>query len=140
MTAKLTSYINFNGNAKEAAEFYKTIFGGELHMDTFEKYADSMPVEEADRGKVMHAYLKGEAGVELMMSDTPSSMKYEDGARVSLALSGDDDAILRGYWKKLGEGGTVAVPLATSPWGDTFGMVTDKFGVGWMVDISAARP
>lgn len=139
MTVKLNSYIGFKDNAKEAMEFYKTVFGGEVYMDTFEKYADSMPMDEAEKNKVMHAYLKGDNGVELMSADTPSSMEYREGSQVSLALSGDDEAVLRGYWDKLSQGGTVTMPLEKAPWGDTFGMLTDKFGVNWMIDIGPVQ-
>jgi len=139
MTAKLNSYINFNGNAKEAAEFYKTVFGGEVFMDTFGKYSDSMPVDEADKDKVMHAFLKGENGIELMMSDAPTGMSHDSGSQITLALNGDDETTLRGYWDKLAEGGAVTVPMDKSPWGDMFGMVTDKFGINWMVDIGPVQ-
>ena len=87
----------------------------------------------------MHAYLKGDNGIELMASDTPSSIEYQDGARITLTLNGDDDALLRGYWDKLADGGTVTMPLDKAPWGDVFGMVTDKFGVCQMVDIGPVQ-
>lgn len=136
MTVKLNSYISFNGNAKEAMEFYKSIFGGEIFSDTFESFASSeMPVADEDKQKIMHAYLKGDNGIELMGADTPTGMTYNEGARITLTLNGDDDAALRGYWDKLAEGGTITVPLEKAPWGDVFGMLTDKFGVNWMVDI-----
>lgn len=140
MTAKLNSYISFNGNAREAIEFYKSIFGGEVFMDTFGSFADKMPLnDEADKDKVMHAYLKGNNGIELMMSDTPTGMEFHKGAQISLTLNGDDETLLRDYWDKLGEGGVVTMPLDKAPWGDTFGMVTDKFGINWMVDIGPVQ-
>jgi PhnB protein len=139
MTVKLNSYINFNGNAKEAIEFYKSVFGGEVYLDTFEKFADSMPVDPADKDKVMHAYLKGDNSIELMVSDTPTGMEYHEGARITLTLNGDDDEVLRGYWDKLSKDGTVTLPLEKAPWGDTFGMLVDKFGVNWMVDIGPVQ-
>lgn len=139
MAVKLNSYISFNGNAKEAAEFYKLVFGGELMLDTFEKFQDSMPVEEADKDKVMHAQLKGDHGIELMLADTPSGMDYQEGSRITLALSGDDETTLRGYWDKLSTDGTITMPLDKAPWGDTFGMLIDKFGVNWMVDIGPVQ-
>lgn len=136
MTVKLNSYISFNGNAREAMDFYKSVFGGEVHSDTFASFAsDEMPVAEADNDKLMHAFLKGDNGIEIMASDTPSTMEFQSGAQISLTVNGDDEALLRGYWDKLIEGGTVTVPLEKSPWGDIFGMLTDKFGINWMVDI-----
>lgn len=136
MTVKLNSYISFNGDAKEAIAFYQTVFGGQVYSDTFGSFASpEMPVEAADNDKIMHAYLQGSNGVELMLADTPTGMPYETGSRIALTLNGDDETTLREYWEKLAEGGNITVPLAKSPWGDIFGMVTDKFGVSWMVDI-----
>lgn len=139
MTVRLNSYINFNGNAREAIEFYKSIFGGKVYMDTFESFGDSMPVDEADKQKIMHAYLKGDNGVELMASDAPSGMSIDSGSQISLTLNGDDEATLRGYWDKLTQEGTITVPLEKAPWGDTFGIVTDKFGINWMIDIGPVQ-
>lgn len=139
MTVKLNSYISFNGNTKEAVEFYKSIFGGEVFMDTYDSFADKMPVKEADKGKIMHAYLKGDYGIELMLSDNPSSTPFQSGAQISLTLNGDDEEKLRGYWEKLSEGGQVAMPLDKAPWGDTFGMLADKFGINWMIDIGPVQ-
>lgn len=139
MGVRLHSYISFNGTAREALDFYQSVFGGEVYADTYEKYVSTdMPVGQDDMDKIMHGFLKGENGIELMASDTPSNMSFEDGTRITLSLSGDDEELLKGYWNKLGEGGVISVPMATSPWGDTFGMLADKFGVGWMVDIRPA--
>ena len=139
MATKINTYISFNGNAREAAEFYKGVFGGELFMDTMGKYASSMPVDDADKDKIMHFFLKGANGVELMGADTPKGMPYDGGSRLTIALNGDDETALRGYWEKLIEGGNITMPLAKAPWGDTFGMLTDKFGVHWMVDIGLVQ-
>lgn len=140
MTVKLHSYISFNGNAREAMEFYKSVFGGEVYSDTFASYAsDDVPVTEDDMGKIMHAYLKGDNGIELMAADTPTGMTYSEGARLSLTLNGDDEAQLRAYWDKLSDGATINAPLEKAPWGDTFGMLTDKYGVNWMIDITPAQ-
>jgi PhnB protein len=83
----------------------------------------------------MHSQLKTDAGFTLMASDTPASMEYTPGSAISVSLSGDDDAELRGYWDGLAEGGRIALPLEMAPWGDSFGMVQDRFGVNWMVNI-----
>jgi PhnB protein len=73
-----------------------------------------------------------------MGADTPSTMEFSPGTNYSVSLSGDDDAELRGYWEKLVDGGTILEPLVQAPWGDSFGMCTDKFGVKWLVNISGA--
>jgi PhnB protein len=139
MTVKLNSYIACKDNAKELLEFYQSIFGGEVYMDTFGSFSDKMPVDDADKDKVMHAHLKGDNGIELMFSDTPSSMNYQEGSRITLTLNGDDETNLRKYWDKLSEGGTITMPLDKAPWGDTFGMLVDKFGINWMVDIGPVQ-
>ena len=86
----------------------------------------------------MHAMLVTENDFVIMGADTPSSMEYAPGARISMSLSGDDEAQLRGYWDKLLAGGTEAMPLEKAPWGDTFGMLRDKYGIDWLVNISPA--
>ena len=140
MTVKLNSYISFQDNAREAIEFYKSVFGGEVYMDTFGSMQDSgIPVDEGDKEKIMHAYLKGENGVAVMAADTPKGMEFQTGSRLSLTLNGDDEPLLRSYWDKLAADGKVTVPLEKAPWGDTFGMLTDKFGVEWMIDIGPVQ-
>ncbi|GHF10449.1 VOC family protein [Pseudolysinimonas yzui] len=135
----MNPYLNFRGQAKEALEFYHSVFGGELTVSSFaEMGMDDVP--EAERGLVMHGQLETPAGFTLMASDVPSHMDYVAGTnQFSISLSGpsDDDAELRGYWQKLGEGATIVEPLATAPWGASFGMLTDRFGIAWLVNISA---
>ncbi|TAH33326.1 VOC family protein [Candidatus Saccharibacteria bacterium] len=140
MTVKLNAYINFEGKAEEALEFYKGVFGGQVYSDTFRSFAsDEMPVPEQDLDKIMHGYLKGDNGIELMVSDAMSSMEASSGTQIQLSLSGDDEPTLKGYWDKLSEGGSVTVPMDKAPWGDTFGMLTDKYGISWMVDIGPVQ-
>lgn len=137
MTVRLNPYLSFRDNARQAMTFYQAIFGGELTISTF---ADLHAADDpAEQDKVMHAMLEGANGVVIMGADTPNSMEFNDGSGYSISLSGDDEATLRGYWDKLIEGGTIGVPLEQAPWGDTFGMCSDKFGIGWMVNIAAAQ-
>jgi PhnB protein len=69
----------------------------------------------------------------------PSSMEYKAGTNYSMSLSGDNEAELKGYFEKLLAGGNVTMPLEKAPWGDTFGMLTDKFGVSWLVNIAGQK-
>lgn len=121
---QLDPYIFFTGNCKEAMEFYKSIFGGELNTS----------MNEGGTG-VMHAQLDGGV-VSFMASDGDRTTPYET-SRISLSLSGSETEKLTALFDKLSEGGKVESPLKTESWGDTFGMVTDKFGIDWMVNISA---
>ena len=84
----------------------------------------------------MHAQLDAPGGLVLMGADTPASMPHSPGGPISVSLSGDDEAQLRGFWEKLSAGGDVQMPLDKAPWGDWFGACTDRFGVNWMVNIA----
>lgn len=136
MPTRLNPYLNFNGDARQAIEFYEGVFGGELTITT---YGDGgMPHDPADKDKIMHGQLVSPSGYWLMAADTPPGMPFNPGNTISVSLSGDDDAELRGYWDKLSVGGNVMMPLEKAPWGDSFGMLTDKFGTSWLVNITGA--
>lgn len=138
MTAILNPYLNFRGTAREAMEFYHAAFGGELTVSTFAELGQEVGPGEADT--VMHAQLETPSGFVLMGSDVPAEMDYATGVNdFSVSLSGahSDDAELRGYWDKLSQGATITQPLETAPWGAAFGMLTDRFGVNWLMNISA---
>jgi len=137
MTTRLNPYLSFRTNAREAMEFYKDVFGGDLTISTFADLQASQ--DPAEENLVMHAQLESPSGLTLMGSDTPARMEFHPGNTFSVSLSGDDDAELRGYWEKLADGGSVSMPLETAPWGDTFGMCNDKFGVAWLVNIAGAK-
>jgi PhnB protein len=132
----LNPYLSFRDNAKEAMTFYQSVFGGELTMSTFGEFHASEDVAEQD--KIMHAMLTTDNGMVLMGADTPGGMDYIPGNNISLSLSGSEEPELRGYFAKLADGGTVAMPLEKAPWGDTFGMCQDQFGVDWLVNIAPA--
>ncbi len=134
MRSKLNPYFSFKDNAREAMEFYTTVFGGKLDINTFKE--SHMSQDPSDDDKIMHSMLETDNGMTLMASDSPNGQEYAPGGPVTLSLSGDNEAELRGYWNKLIDGGTVTVPLEKAPWGDTFGMLTDKFGIKWMVNIT----
>jgi len=137
MHSKLNPYLHFDGNAKEAMEFYKAALGGELTMSTF---GQGMPGgDAADADKIMHAQLVVGDAMTLMGSDAPTGWAKNPGMSVSLSLSGTDEAELKGYWDKLSEGAKIDQPMMTAPWGDQFGMLTDKFGMEWMVNIAGKK-
>ena len=134
MQTRLNPYLGFKDNAREAMEFYKSVFGGKLEISTFKDMQASQ--DPAESNNVMHSMLTSDNGLVLMASDTPSHMEYKPGTSFSISLSGDNEEELRGYFEKLTEGGTVIQPLEKAPWGDTFGMCNDKFNVSWLVNIS----
>ena len=138
MPTILNPYLSFRDNTRQAMEFYQTVFGGKLTMNTYKEYHASQDPLEDD--KIMHSELEAENGIRFMASDTPNSMGYQVGTNMSMSLSGEDEGELRGYFEKLSEGGTITMPLEKAPWGDVFGMLKDKFGVDWLVNIAAQRP
>ena len=113
-------------------EFYQSVFGGEITMNTFGQYG----TEGEGADNIMHAQLNTPAGFTLMGSDTPPGQDHNPGDTMTVSLSGDDTNALRGYWEKLSEGGSVSVPLEKQMWGDEFGACSDRFGVPWMVNIA----
>ena len=135
MAVRLNPYISFRDNAREAIEFYHDIFGGELTISTFKEFNASSDSSEDDL--VMHSMIETE-DIDLMASDTPKRMEYNPGTNISVSLSGEaaDEDRLKGYFEKLSDGGEVRMPLENAMWGDRFGMLTDKFGVQWMVNIA----
>jgi PhnB protein len=138
MTSRLNPYLGFRDNAREAMEFYKSVFGGELEISTF---GDMQASEDpAEKDLVMHSMLTTPSGYTLMGSDTPKSMEHSETSNISVSLSGDSDseAELSGFFAKLADGGTVTMPLDKAPWGDSFGMCIDRFGTLWLVNITGA--
>jgi PhnB protein len=133
MASRLNPYISFDGNAREAMQFYEQVFGGDLTLSTFSEFGDP----NAPGGdKIMHGQLETSTGFTIMGADTPPGQGYDPGNNFAVSLSGEDDGELRGYWERLSDGGNVTVPLEKQMWGDEFGMCVDRFGTPWMVNIS----
>jgi PhnB protein len=132
VASRLNPYISFAGNAQEAMEFYKGIFGGTLTMNTF---GESGAQDSGYADRIMHAMLEADNGYTLMGADTPPGMEHNPGNNIAVSLSGDDADELRGYWEKLSAGGTVTIPLEKQMWGDEFGACVDRFGISWLVNI-----
>jgi PhnB protein len=134
MAVLLNPYLNFQDQTRDAMTFYQGVFGGDLRISTFKEFQASQ--DPSDDDKIMHAQLEGENGIVFMAADTPSYMEDKPGTNFSMSLSGEDEGVLRGYFDKLADGGQVTMPLEKAPWGDTFGMVTDRFGVSWLVNVN----
>ncbi|MCM0677179.1 VOC family protein [Micromonospora phytophila] len=137
MQTQLNPYISFPGTAREAMEYYQRVFGGELELNTFGEFGNDDP---ALADKIMHGVLRTRNGFTLMGADTAPGMEHQPGTNIAISLSGDDAEELHGYWGKLADGGTVSVPMEKQMWGDEFGMCVDRYGIGWLVNITAPQP
>ncbi|WP_040166377.1 VOC family protein [Microbacterium gorillae] len=135
----LNPYLNFRSEAREAMEFYSSVFGGQLDVMTFDQFPD-MGTAPEDGAKVMHSQLTTPDGFTLMASDTPSHMEYADHGGFAVSLSGDDEDRLTRWWQGLAEGAQITMALDTPPWGGKFGMLTDRYGIDWMVSVNAEPP
>ncbi|HTE58364.1 MAG TPA: VOC family protein [Verrucomicrobiae bacterium] len=137
MQSTLNPYLSFRDKTREAMEFYKTVFGGKLELHTFKEFNSAHDPSEEEN--IMHSVLTADNGITFMAADTPKSMDYKPGANISMSLSGTNDSELSEYFQKLSAGGTVTQPLVAAPWGDKFGMLIDKFGITWMVNVTAKK-
>jgi len=135
MTTKLNPYLNFDGNAREAMEFYRSVFGGELNITTFGEMEATRNMAEQD--KTVHSVLVTEHDLTLMAADQPDGAEHVVGSNVAMSLGGDDEQLLRGWFEKLSGSGSVTMPLEKAPWGDTFGQCVDRYGISWLVNIEA---
>ncbi|HEY7222729.1 MAG TPA: VOC family protein [Micromonosporaceae bacterium] len=133
MVSRLNPYLSFSGNAREALEFYRDVFGGELRLSTFGQYGTDDP-NYTD--KIMHGILQTPSGYTLMASDTGPGMTVTAGTNVVCSISGDDADELHQYWDRLSSSGMISVPMDKQMWGDEFGSCVDRFGVEWMVNIA----
>lgn len=129
-------YIAFRGNCREAIDFYKQALGAEeLYSQT---YGDSPMPDMGSSDAIMHASLKiGDSTV--MFCDDLHSENFSTGGNISLAIGLNDVDKARTYFKNLSDGGTVTMPLDKTFWAEAFGMVTDKFGINWMVNCDAPQ-
>ncbi len=132
MAMILNPYLTFHGNAEEAMNFYSSVLGGEVRVSHFREFG-------MDADGVMHASLTTPAGFTLFASDTVAGMpEVTIGTSIQLSLSGDDEEALRGYWDGLAASGQVLMPLEPQVWGDVYGMVADRYGIQWHVNITPA--
>jgi PhnB protein len=133
-------YLYFNGNAEEAFTFYRSVFGGEfLTMMRYREMPNPAGMPESEQDRIMHAALPV-GQVNIMASDFPSSMgraSFGNGVRLMIVPDSEEEA--HRVFEALSAGGTVDMPLEKQFWGDLNGMVTDKFGVGWMINYTPEK-
>ena len=136
--ALINPYINFNGNAEEAFNFYKSVFGGEFEqiMRFKDLSSPENPISENEANKIMHIALPIGNNI-LMANDVPESMgsvnENENRSKISISAESKDEADK--LFNSLSAGGTIEMPIQDSPWGSYFGMFRDKYGIEWIVDF-----
>lgn len=136
MKPTLTPYLNFMGQTADAMKFYQSVLGGELKMQTFAEAG--MPVSDEDKNKIIHADLKNDT-MSFMASDGNAERPVHMGDNIHMSIVGTDEALLTKYFNGLAEGGKIDMPLTKQFWGDIYGQLTDKFGIHWMVNVSASE-
>ncbi|MGE5383022.1 MAG: VOC family protein [Omnitrophica WOR_2 bacterium] len=139
---KLHPYVNFNGNCEEAFNFYKSIFGGDFtYVGRFKDMPNSQNMEAADSNRIMHISLPLGGGTILMGSDIPNSMEnqFKEGTNITLSLIPESEEEARKVFDALADGGRVNMPQEKTFWGSLFGMLTDKYGINWMVDYELPK-
>lgn len=139
---KLHPYVNFKGNCEEAFNFYKSVLGGDFsYVGRFRDIPGESQNDPADADKIMHIGLPLGGGTILMGSDVPKS--YEDyhvtGTNITLSVSPESEEEARRIFDALSQGGRVTMPQEKTFWGSLFGMLTDKFGINWMVDYELPK-
>lgn len=132
-----TTHLNFRGEARAALEFYRSVFGGEVMIFT---YADAHNVgDPSEADQVMWGQVLADNGLHVMAYDVPSTMPFERGENsFFVSLRGDSPEEITTYWAQLAEGATIVADLAPAGWSPLYGMLKDRFGIVWVLDVAAA--
>ncbi|WP_052851317.1 VOC family protein [Streptomyces avicenniae] len=135
MTVSATPHLNFRGDAREALTFYRTAFGGDLVLVT---YADAGAVQDpAEADHVMWGQVTARDGFRVMAYDVPGQLAWAPGENAFfVSLRGEGAEEVTALWERLTEGATVRRPLGPAPWAPLYGMLEDKFGVTWVLDVA----
>jgi PhnB protein len=135
MTVSVTNHLNFRGDARAALEFYQSVFGGDLAIVT---YQDAHHVQEpSEAQQVMWGQVSAKNGFRVMAYDVPSRMPWEAGMNAFfVSVRGDSAAEITSLWEKLSVGAAIVQPLAPSGWAPLYGMLKDRFGVTWVLDVA----
>ncbi len=136
MTVSPTTHLNFRGDARAALEFYQSVFGGELVALTYAQMGAAQNPDEADQ--IMWGQVAAGNGFRIMAFDVPSARPFSRGENSFFqSLRGTDAAETTALWQKLADGADVTVPLAPAAWSPLYGMLTDRFGITWVIDLES---
>ncbi|MEV5574186.1 VOC family protein [Spirillospora sp. NPDC052269] len=134
MSVTTTTHLNFRGDAREALEFYRSVFGGDLAVVTYKDAGDVQEESEADQ--VMWGQVLAGNGFHVMAYDVPSRLPYEQGTNAFfVSVRGETVEEVTGYWEKLADGATIVIPMGPAGWASAYGMARDRFGVTWVLDV-----
>jgi PhnB protein len=137
MTVQSTTHLNFRGDARAALAFYQSVFGGEQMLVSYKDAGQVQDPAEADQ--VMYGQLSGANGFRVMAYDVPSRLSWNPGEiPFFVSVRGNAADEITRYWEKLSEGATIMQPLAPSGWSLLYGMLKDRFGVTWVLDVESA--
>ncbi|WP_405800908.1 VOC family protein [Streptomyces sp. NBC_01506] len=135
MSVNAVTHLNFRGDARAALTFYQSVFDGQLTVVTYKDAGNIQDPTEADQ--VMWGQVAADNGFRVMAYDVPSSQPWDQGTNAFfLSLRGDTAEEVTAYWDKLTEGATVLQPLSPARWAPLYGMLKDRFGVTWVVDVA----
>ncbi|MFJ4274525.1 VOC family protein [Streptomyces coelicoflavus] len=134
MTAKAVTHLNFRGDAREALTFYQAAFGGDVTLVTYKDAGDVQEPAEADQ--VMFGQVATADGLCVMAYDVPSALPWNQGENAFfVSVRGESTEEITAYWEKLTDGATVLRPLGAAQWAPLYGMLRDRFGVTWVLDV-----
>ncbi|MGY2009913.1 VOC family protein [Nocardia gipuzkoensis] len=134
MSVKSTIHLNFRGDARAALEFYRAVFGGDLAAVTYKDAGNVQEPAEADQ--VMWGQVAADNGFHVMAYDVPATMAYDQGENsFFVSVRGDTAEEVTGYWEKLSDGATIVIPIGPASWAPVYGMLKDRFGVVWVLDV-----
>lgn len=135
MTINVVTHLNFRGDARAALGFYHSVFGGDQMVISYADAGNVQDQSEADQ--VMWGQVAAGNGFCVMAYDVPSRMPWSPGENpFFVSVRGDAAEEVTAYWEKLCEGGSVLQPLAPASWSPLYGMVRDRFGVTWVLDVA----
>ncbi|UGT68285.1 VOC family protein [Nocardia gipuzkoensis] len=134
MSVKSTTHLNFRGDARAALEFYRAVFGGALAAVTYKDAGNVQEPAEADQ--VMWGQVAADNGFHVMAYDVPATMAYDQGENsFFVSVRGDTVEEVAGYWEKLSDGAAIVIPIGPASWAPVYGMLKDRFGVVWVLDV-----
>lgn len=136
MSVTTTTHLNFRGDARAALELYQSVFGGDLAAITYKDAGAAQ--DEATADQVMWGQVLAGNGFHAMAYDVPPNMGYDQGENsVFVSVRGETAEEITGYWEKLSVGSTVVVPMGPAAWAPAYGMLRDRFGVVWVLDVAS---